>query len=283
MRLKIADAKMNIRRLAIQLILILTVIVDSLGHAYGETPAGQETSSAVTREKRNRPHSAPAPVYDTRPPEIMKIEKNLFQVGAVLLDRNKGLIKIPGKINMSYGLVEYIACTSYGKLHESVLSLDASPYHIQIALLLLGANPGSRPIEFQGATQQPCGSPVMISISWKSENRTRVVYPPETLLVNINSKQTMTKADWVFTGSQIINGQYMAEQEGSIIASFHDPIALIDHRSITGADDTLYHANKKVLPAVGTPVEVTISPRTEAAVKVRTACNAKTQPEKKNE
>ena len=231
----------------------------------------------------NRPPPPAARVYDTTPPEIMKIGKNLFQVGTVLLDKNKGLIKIPGKINMSDGIVEYIACTSYGKLHESVLSLGARPYHIQIALLLLGATPGNRPIEFQGAAQQPCGSPVVISISWENENRTRVAYPPETLLVNINSKQTMAKADWVFTGSQMMNGQYMAEQEGSIIASFHDPSALIDHRSITGADDTLYHANKKVLPAVGTPVEVTIAPITEAAAKDRTACNAETQPEIKNE
>lgn len=274
---------MNIRRLTIQLILILTVIMGSFSHAYGQNPAGQETSSVITREEMNRPPSPAAPIYDTTPPEIMKIGKNLFQVGTVLLDKNKDLIKIPGTINMSDGLVEYLACTSYGKLHESVLSLGASPYHIQIALLLLGANPGNRPIEFQGSAQQPCGSPVEISISWKNENRTRIVYPPETLLVNINSKQSMAKADWVFTGSQIMNGQYMAEQEGSIIASFHDPIALIDHRSNTGADDTLYYANKKVLPAVGTPVEVTISPITEAAIKARTACNAETQPEIKNE
>lgn len=275
---------MNTRRIILQLIFIWAVVMGGLGHINGQDLSAQEASSAITREEANgQPPPPPTPVYRTTPPKIMKIGKHLFQVGSVLLDRKQGLIKIPGKINMSDGLVEYLACTPYGKLHESVLSLDASPYHIQIALLLLGADPGSQPIEFQGAEQQPCGSPVEINISWKNENRTRVVYPPETLLVNINSKQAMAKADWVFTGSQIMNGQYMAEQEGSIIASFHDPSAIIDHRSITGADDTLYHANKKVLPPVGTPVEVTISPITEAAAKARTACNAKTQPEMKNE
>ncbi len=168
--------------------------------------------------------------------------------------------------------MEYIACTPNGKLHESVLSIDAEPYHIQIALLLLGAVPGNRPIDFQGAEQTPCGAPLSITVSWQNTGKNRVHFPIEMLLLNINLNKPMRKVDWVLVGSQMINGKFMAQQEGSIISSFHDPFALIDHRSISGSDDTLFHANKGILPSVGTPVELIIRIVSDTAVRERTKC-----------
>lgn len=98
---------MSTRRIILQLIMIWDVVMSGLSHINGQNLSAQEASSAITREEANRPPPPPpAPVYHTTPPKIMKIGKHLFQVGTVLLDKNKGLIKIPGKINMSDGLVE---------------------------------------------------------------------------------------------------------------------------------------------------------------------------------
>ena len=46
----------------------------------------------------------------------------------------------------------------------------------------------------------------------------------------------------------------MAQVEHSIAATYHDPFAILDHPLPTGADDTLYYANKEVVPPKGTPV-----------------------------
>jgi len=155
--------------------------------------------------------------------------------------------------------------------HESVLTLFAEPYHIQVALLLLGLMPGDRPIEFQGAPVPPCGDPVKILVSWVKNNKT-VEFSPENLVFNVENKQIMDRADWVFSGSKILDGQYMAQVEGSIAAIYHDPFAIIDHRNITGSDDRLFHANKDILPSVGTPVTFKIFVETDQTIKQRVSC-----------
>ncbi|WP_319574340.1 YdjY domain-containing protein [uncultured Desulfobacter sp.] len=256
-----------------KLLLFFMIMAAAISHAPNSISASEKHFPAdlVKQEEINRQHP-PIPFIDTSSPKIKKIGKDTLQIGSVLLDKKERFIKLSGKINMRDGAVEYIACTPYGKLHESVLSIDADPYHIQIALLLLRAVPGNRPIEFQGAEQTPCGDPVALTVSWQNMGKDRVNYPIEKLLLNINSNETMEKADWVFVGSQMIDGQFMAQQEGSIIASFHDPFALIDHRSISGSDDTFFHANKRILPPVGMPVELIIHTVPDDAVRDRTRC-----------
>src|SRR3954469_13485921 len=70
---------------------------------------------------------------------LQQISSNLFQIGTVRLDKSKGTVQFPAQLNMTNGLVEYLLVTTKGKLHESVLKTETEPYHIQLALLLLGA------------------------------------------------------------------------------------------------------------------------------------------------
>ena len=46
----------------------------------------------------------------------------------------------------------------------------------------------------------------------------------------------------------------MAQVEHSIAATYHDPFAILDHPLPTGADDTIYYVNSKLVPPKGTPV-----------------------------
>ncbi len=111
-------------------------------------------------------------------------------------------------------------------------------------------------------------------ISWQ-ENGQLIQYPPEKLLVNEKATETMETSDWVFSGSQFFDNRYMAQMEGSIVAIFHDPSAIIDHRNDSGSDDTLFFANKNILPPVGTPVMLKLLPVSDSEVKERTRCNNK--------
>lgn len=211
-------------------------------------------------------------------PEIVKKSENILQVGAIVINLLERSLSIKGEINMREGVVEYLACTPMGKLHESVLLLFGEPFHIHTALLLLGLSPGDRPIEFQGAPEPPCGDPVSLVVSWKNGGK-EVVYEPENLVMNIHTKKRMEKTDWVFSGSKIIDGQYMAQVEKSIVAIYHDPFAILDHRAISGADDTLMYANPAILPPVGTPVELKILPVENKEIRARVACEPQNREE----
>lgn len=208
---------------------------------------------------------------DTAVPPVVQLNENEVKIGNVIVNKQENSLYVNGKVNMNDGLIEYLACTSYGKLHESVLSLDVNPYHIQVALLLLRSNPGGRPIEFQGADQTPCGSPVKITLSWEKNGKT-VEYPCEKAILNKSNNKAMKKTDWVFTGSSVWDNRFMAQIEGSIVAVFHDPVALIDHTSESGTDDTVYFANKDILPGVGTSVRLRIIPITDPKAIERTKC-----------
>jgi hypothetical protein len=207
--------------------------------------------------------------------EVVRLSNDLYRIGNVKIYKDQRFISIPGSINMREGLIEYLACSLKGKLHESIIALDAEPYHIHVALLLLGLVPGDRPIAFQGAPEPPCGDPLIIRISWKGLDNKLVEYAPEDLVFNIENKKTMEKADWVFSGSKIFDGKYMAQMEGSIVAIFHDPHAVIDHRSNSGADDTHFFINKEIMPPLGMPVEFKISAENDPTVKKRVRCETK--------
>src|SRR5207248_7137329 len=98
------------------------------------------------------------------PADAERISDNVYRIGKVIVDLKARTVTCPAKINMQRGLVEYLAVATRGKLHESVLEVDARPLHIQLALILLGLEPRGG-LRYQGDTKQPLGSPVDIWVS----------------------------------------------------------------------------------------------------------------------
>lgn len=211
---------------------------------------------------RDAPWHAEGAPGKAEPPVIKKLAEGIFQVGGVTVNKPNGFVSVDGAVNMDDGLVEYLACGAMGKLHESVLVLHAQPYNLQVALLLLGLEPGDNPLERQGGPGVPEGDPVEIWVTWRSVDKKEVRQRAEELIFNIKKKKTMPHTHWIYTGSQIINGQFIAQVEQSIIATYHDPYAMFDHPLATGMDDTLYYANKQTVPPKGTPVTLVIKPAT---------------------
>jgi hypothetical protein len=191
-------------------------------------------------------------------PAIRKLSDGKFQIDNIVVSKPEGSVSAPGAVNMDEGLIEYLACGPAGKLHESVLRLDVKPYYLQIALLLLGLEPGDKPLEFQGAEGVPEGDPVEILVSWEKEGGKMVEHRAEELILNSLTKKPMKRTHWVFAGSKIVDGKYMAQIEQSIAATFHDPFAIFDHPLATGTDDTIYFVNQDTVPPKGTPVVFTV-------------------------
>lgn len=204
------------------------------------------------------PPPGPPPDQRTLPvPSILNLGNGTYKLANIIIDKRKGEIRVPGKVNMQEGLVELLACGKWGKLHESVLVIDVQPYYLQLALLLLGLEPGNKPLAYQGDPHTPVGDHVDIFVEWKNNGKI-VKKRGEELVFNRVTGKPMKKTYWVFTGSLIQNGIFLAQVEQSLVTTFHDPATIIDNPLPAGGDDTLYYANKKVVPPVGTPVTMVI-------------------------
>ena len=111
---------------------------------------------------------------------VRQVEPGIYEVGLVRLDQRRRSITLPAVLNKAQGLMEYFLVTGYGKTHESILKTQAEPYHIHLAMLLLGAHgpgnaafPGSPTNGVPGPVVQPSketipGDKVAIAVKWKT-------------------------------------------------------------------------------------------------------------------
>jgi hypothetical protein len=192
------------------------------------------------------------------PPDAEKIGEDRYRIGKVEVDLKAKALTCSGKVNMRRSTVEYLAVAPGGKLHESILSLDVRPLHLQVGLILLGLEPKGG-LRYQGDTQVPKGSPVEIWVSWQRSGRP-VKARAEELVWDVVKKRPMERRAWVFSGSIMRNGEFVADEELSLVGTYRDPAAIINNALPTGSDDAIYKVNERLVPALGTPVTVTITP-----------------------
>lgn len=202
------------------------------------------------------PSRAPAAPADS----VARIAPSVYRVGGVTVDVARRTVEMHGRINMDHGPVELLACTPYGKRHESVLALDAAPHHLQVALLLLGLEPTHRPLAEQGDPATPTGDSVVVEVSWRDSTGTPHVMRGEDLLLDMKTGQAMGHTPWIFVGSRIVGGQFQAQIFGNLITTYHDPDTILDNPLPGGADDTVYSVRSGVCPRVGTEVTVVLRP-----------------------
>ena len=200
--------------------------------------------------------STPDTRLQTPSPEVVKLREHLYRIGQVTVDTNKREASMNGWVNMNDGLIEYLACSLGGKLHESALVLDVKPTVLQVALILLGLEAESD-FQYQGSQSLPKGDPVEIWVEWNQEGETKRVRA-EDLVFDTRKNKPMAHTHWVFTGSIIHAGRFLAEVEKSLIATYHDPTAIINNPLPEGADDTVYSVNQKLVPPKDTPITLTI-------------------------
>lgn len=206
----------------------------------------------VSAEELLRPRVKALPVEQVAP--------GIFRMGEIEINKKAGSLSFPAQVNMDKGLLEYLLVRIGGKLHESLLRTQVEPYHLQIAFLLLGFEATATPIQFQGAPEKPQGKSVELSISYRDKAGQMKEVKAEEWLANKAAEELRPagKINWVFTGSVVANGRFLAQNEGSIIATYHDPIAMIDNASPGGENDKIWFVRQGIVPAPGTPVTVTV-------------------------
>jgi len=190
-------------------------------------------------------------------PPIVMLAPGVFEVGGVRIEKKTASASFPATVNMDKGLLEYLIVSGGGKVHESLLRTTIEPYSLQIALLLLGLEGTSDPLREQGDAGIPQGDPVTITLRWNDAGTVKKV-PIESWIIDKNKTAPLGPVSWVFTGSFVNEGVFMAQVEKSIMAVYHDPAAMIDNPLPDGASDEFWFVNEGHVPPAGTPVTVII-------------------------
>jgi len=214
----------------------------------------------------------PLPVVTNQP--LREISRDIYQLGAVRLDKSRRTVQFPAQVNMKAGVVEYFLVNTRGKSYESLLRTDIEPYYIHLAMLLIGAkgtpanqalsNAPSQPFHVNrphNATNVPPplviqGDPVTIELAWETPDG-RKEARAEDCIINLSAKTNAAPGPWTYNGSRVVDGIFIAQREGSVVAMIDDIDAMANNPRPGSDDDQIWQINSNALPALNTSVQVT--------------------------
>ncbi len=179
-------------------------------------------------------------------------------LGRVMIDPARRALIATGFVNQVAGTIELLACGPGGKTHESIFVLYADAPDIHAGLLLLGLKHGP-PMPGLGEAP-PQGDPVIIDVEWRNEQGRRQTARAETFIYDYQTRRAVRHGAWIFNGSKIENGYYLARAEESLIATYWDPWAIINLQSIAGSDDDRLLVDQRTVPPLHTPIRLVIRP-----------------------
>jgi hypothetical protein len=201
------------------------------------------------------PGIRPSPGLTNAP--IREIRPGILELGSIRLYRDRKSITFPAFLNMNEGIVEYLLVANSGKTHESVLRTEVDPYQIHVAMLLLGAR-GAGTNSFPDDPAQPTpGDLIDIEAAWTLQSQEHRRHG-EDLVHNRKTLQPLARGPWVYNGSRIVEGSFVAQLEGSIVSVITDPNALANNPRPGHEDDELWMVCSNGLPDLETPVMVTL-------------------------
>ena len=190
-------------------------------------------------------------------PKIFSTSTGSYQFGPIDIDQDKREFSFPAVCNQTSGLVEYALVHEDGKTHESLFRTKVSPKLIHACLLLLKEKPQPAFFKFvEGNSSKLIQMPeIEIMVEWEhnsSIHKTSI----NSMVLNQSDNRELSKSAFVFTGSRVVEGTYLAEMDGSIIAVYHDNRATLNSRDLNSNSDDVWIANESKMPPKNLPVLV---------------------------
>ncbi len=219
------------------------------------------------------PGSGPPKPAEAGPPAdptkaIQKIEGTRYKLGTMEFDQKTREIRVPCKVNMREGLLEYVLVHETGKVHESLFSTAVKPFELNVVMLLLNwkksdkffdfSDPERGGVPVKGAANPP-SSHVEVWVEWKNGEKVEN-FRLENWLHQIEKRAKITEEPFIYTSSPIMpGGAFLAEQTGSILGLYVDPGCLINNPREGNEEDDIW-VNDPAVPAKGTPVTLIFKP-----------------------
>ncbi len=238
--------------------------------------AGLPTPLPAQEHTGSQPLATAAGISSNSP--IRQIGPGLFAIGEIRLNQSNRTVTVPATVNLRAGALEYLLVTDSGKIHESLLRTSVAPYHLQLALLLVGLAPASTapnpPAEPAKSAKPRSGDPASIALSpsseltidvtWTIKARTRT-YPVGRFVQDRRARKAIGAGRWIFTGSRFRDDGFAAQTDGSLITLIDDVDAIVGSRLPGADDDDNWLALGQKLPPMDSPVNLILRPRAPAS------------------
>jgi len=189
--------------------------------------------------------------------------KRLSPDAAVWIDLPGKRVVVGGRVALADGPIEFFACPSKTKEHESIVVVDAPARLVHTALLAIGLKPGS-PASFEGEYRPATGDAVAIDVCWRKAG-TEHCRPAKQWVRDSRTGREL-ECDWVFAGSQFWKDpstgiEYYQADGGDLVCVSNFPTAMLDLpiASSQANEALLFDAYTERIPPRGTPVELIFS------------------------
>lgn len=245
-------------------------------------PAGDDPGPIPPAPTAKAPGSNPDPDPGTEPtqpdlptpdkplelppaPTVKDLGEGRFRVGTIEFDENQRTIRIPAAVHMLKDPVEYILVGHHGKIHETVFITNADARDIHVAALLLGMK--IQPDLGAENTAAVLGDSGVIDawVEWERNGPPAKLPLHETVtLADPDTRQstgTLPGGGWLYNGSGLAGGEFLASQNGSIISIIRDPSALINNPGPSRDNDDIHTPNAAKLPKLQHPVRIVLKVR----------------------
>jgi putative membrane-bound dehydrogenase-like protein len=184
----------------------------------------------------------------------------------VFADLKSKRILVDGQVVQNHALLEMFACPlDSGKEHESVVAVFSNSQLIHAGLLAVGAKPG-HPAKFDPQFQAATGTRIRIEVQWKDENGKLQTIAARRWVRSIRDKKELDM-DWVFGGSMIYKDEesgreYYLAEGGELVCVSNFATATLDlpTPSPDAAANQMFEANTDLIPPLGTPVRLILTP-----------------------
>lgn len=216
-------------------------------------PAGEgETIVTPTRAVKDEP---PATV-----PDDQKNSPVIKSIPNIVVNRAEKTVTVEGFISPRMDMLELFACGNGIREHEAVVSLKARPRDVNVALILLGLEPGHPAVWTKdGEFLPPYGPVFRVFIDYLKDGERKRVEAHEWLLDTVTQK-TPKPLQWVFCGGLTHEGHFIPDYEGTVVclSNFAAPILDVPFESSAKNTELLYAANAEAIPPTGTPVQLVL-------------------------
>jgi biopolymer transport protein ExbD len=190
----------------------------------------------------------------------------------IVVDLKAKEVRLEGIVCLQKGALELLICSKGTREHESIVVVQAKPSHVTFALSLLGLGHGQPGYRTEsGAFSPPAGAAVDILVRFSrqaADGKAETVEVPAWKLLRPSGSQSDLEQplQWVYVGLAGKEDLVASDREGTVVclSNFAEAVLDVPFASTSANADLLYEANPRIVPAVGTPVEVVLRPTGQA-------------------
>ena len=204
----------------------------------------------------------------------VKVKGDEYRFGDIFFNVKTREIRFAAEVIQNEVLLEYALVQAItGKVHESLFATEIRPVDLQIVMKLLRYKESQRDVwpeyDEKGDIYKPMQDDVkgrvefFVTAAGKDGKKTTV--PVSDWIERRDYEDTdkrflMPKGTFTYTGSDMWEGTFIAENEGAFAAIYRYAGAMFNSFQPLSDNDDVWYPREGVVPDIGTKVELSLKP-----------------------